>query len=453
MRFTPPYPKPHKSKSSFILRFLRGWHSWLHVLFERSYSMKMGQIRQPGMTAYMVNDKDWVRTILSDTHRYPKHELIHRMLEPLLGVSVFTSNGSEWERQRKLVDQAFAQARLKLVFGLMDAAVGDMLKRIDTAANGEAVAIDSEMTYVTADIIYRTIVSEPLHAQKAADIYAAFEEFQGHAQRSMLLMLYRIPSFFARRASLKSAGKIRSIISESIAVRLAESEQHPENQYQDILAGLIDARDPATGDRFTHQEILDQICVLFLAGHETSASALTWALYLISHCQDVQQRMVDEIAREVGDRPFEIGDIKRMPVVGDVFKEALRLYPPVGFFIREASEAQCIRDKNVKAGSPILIAPWLLHRHRDMWDNPHDFDPDRFSTEASRESVKCAYMPFSKGPRVCIGAAYATQEASLILASIVRRYQVLPVPEHEPMPVGRVTIRSENGVKVKFVRR
>jgi cytochrome P450 len=218
MAFIPPYPKPHKTKSSFVLRFLRGWNSWLDVLFERSYKMKMGQIRQPGMDVYMVNDKDWVRTILGDTRTYPKHQLMHRMLEPLLGTSIFTTNGRVWERQRALVDQAFAQARLKLVFGLMADAVADMLRRMDQVADGRSIEIDGEMTYVTADIIFRTILSETLDEQSAKEIYDAFVEFQHHAQRAMILMIYRIPPyrkdpylpFTHHRASREGAGRAES---------------------------------------------------------------------------------------------------------------------------------------------------------------------------------------------------------------------------------------------------
>ncbi|MCY1546886.1 putative cytochrome P450 [compost metagenome] len=193
--------------------------------------------------------------------------------------------------------------------------------------------------------------------------------------------------------------------------------------------------------------------MLFLAGHETSASALTWALYLISQCPHLQDKMLAEIQEAVGERDFELSDIKSMPAVGNVFRETLRLYPPVGFFVREAAQSQCIRDKSVKEGSPILISPWLLHRHRTLWERPDEFDPDRFDTQAGKESSKCAYIPFSKGPRVCIGAAYATQEAVLILASIVRRYRVEADPGHVPKVVGRVTIRSGNGVRVRLHRR
>lgn len=448
--FSPPYPKPHKHKSSLILRFLRGWNSWLDVLFERSYSMKMGQISQFGLQVFMVNDADWVRRILTDSQEYPKHRLMHRMLEPLLGSSIFTTNGPVWERQRRLVEPAFAAARLKLVFALMNDSVDAMLERLDGVADGRAFEVDGEMTYVTADIIFRTILSESLEEEQAKKIYDAFIEFQHHAQRAMILMIYRLPPLFASRASRRAAEKIRVILAEMIHRRFVQRESGESTRYQDILAGLMEATDPVTGDRFSYEELVDQVCMLFLAGHETSASALTWSLYLLSHCSHLQQRICGEIEAAVVNRDFELSDMRNLPTVSDVFREALRLYPPVGFFAREAAQTQCIRDKHVKEGSPILISPWLLHRHRELWDRPDEFDPDRFNTPEGRESAKCAYLPFSKGPRVCIGAAFATQEAILILASMVRRYHIEPDTNHVPKAVGRVTIRSDNGVWIKL---
>lgn len=454
MSFQPPYPKPHKNKSSFFLRFFRGWHSWLDVLFERSYHMKMGKISQPGMNIFMVNEPSLVRNILVKKHKeYPKHQLMHRMLEPLLGNSIFTTNGPVWERQRRLVDMAFAQARLKLVFPLMLASAHDLINRLDKVADEESYEIDPEMTYVTADIIFRTILSESLTSNTAKEIYEAFIAFSHHAQRAMMLMIYRIPPFFSTRASRRPAQKIRHILAEIIARRVAERAAGDLGQYNDILSGLMEAKDPVSGDSFSYEELVDQVCMLFLAGHETSASALSWSIYLISHAPALQQQILDEINEVVGERELHIGDMKQMPIVWNTFREALRLYPPVGFFVREAANSHCLHDKQVHKGDPVLISPWLMHRHRDLWERPDDFDPSRFNTSSGKESLKCAYIPFSKGPRVCIGAGFATQEAILILATLVRRYHIHADHSHIPKPIGRVTIRSSNGIKVRLLRR
>jgi cytochrome P450 len=142
-----------------------------------------------------------------------------------------------------------------------------------------------------------------------------------------------------------------------------------------------------------------------------------------------------------------------MRLAWDTFREALRLYPPVGFFVREATSTHCIRDKEVPDGSPILVSPWLIQRHEEYWERPTEFDPDRFTTDSGKESLKNAYLPFSMGPRVCIGAAFATQEAILILASILRRYRIDADPGHTPKPVGRVTVRSDNGIRIHLTPR
>jgi cytochrome P450 len=375
------------------------------------------------------------------------------MLEPLLGNSIFTTNGDVWARQRRLVDAGFGQARLRIVFPYMISAIDEMLDRLNKVDKSLPYEVDAEMTHITADIIFRTILSENLSESSARGIFDAFNEFQVHAQRAMMLSIYSLPTFFAKRASKKAANKIRPVIATVIANRYKEKANNSLKKYNDILEGVMDAVDPVTKDSFTYEETLDQICMLFLAGHETSASALTWSLYLISNCKDLQEKMLQEITETAQNRPFQFDDIKKLNIVTNVFKEALRLYPPVGIFSREATEDHCIRNKDVVTGSAVMVSPWLVHRHTDYWENPDVFDPERFETESGIASSKCAYLPFSKGPRVCIGQTFAMQEAILVLASIVRSYELDKVESHIPRPVGRVTIRPDNGVKVRLKKR
>ena len=452
--FTPPYPCPNKNKSSFFLRFFRGWRSWLDALFERSYRMKMGQYRLPGLKVYMVNEPTLVRQILNkQPKQYPKHQLIHKMLEPLLGNSIFTTNGEIWERQRRLMDQAFEQARLKLVFPLMRDAVSAMESRLDQVADGSPYSVDAEMTHVTADIIFRTILTSPLSDRAAHDVFENFIKFQRDTLRATVLELYHLPAWFFRNAAARCASTIRGVLAAVIRERYEARERGEDSGCHDILAALMDAVDPVQGDRFTYQEMVDQVCMLFLAGHETSASALAWSLYLLSNSPEIQLEMLEEIESVTAGKQIEFSDLKKFRSTWNLFRETLRLYPPVGFFVREATESHCMRDKHIQPGSAVMVSPWLIHRHRDYWERPDEFDPCRFDTEAGKESARNAYLPFSQGERVCIGAAFATQEAILILASLVRRYEIMPVPEHIPQCVGRVTIRSDNGIMVKLKKR
>jgi cytochrome P450 len=193
--------------------------------------------------------------------------------------------------------------------------------------------------------------------------------------------------------------------------------------------------------------------MLFLAGHETTASALSWALYLLAHDRDVQERLYAEATDVLGERQPEFSDMKKLGLAWNVLREALRLYPPIPFLPRQATERSCMRDKVVEPGSIVSVSPWLMHHHRRHWKNPDVFDPDRFDRPETKESERCAYLPFGLGPRVCLGAAFAMQEGVLILASLARRYRFTPDPSHEPQPIGRITVRSANGIRLRVERR
>jgi cytochrome P450 len=455
-KFRPPFPEPLKSRSSLLKRFIKGGKSWLDIQSERGYTMKMGHFRMPGLNAYMVNEPGLVRRILVEqAERFPKHKLTGRILKPLLGDSIFTSNAELWKRQRRLIDPAFEQARLKVVFPLMRAAIDDLLNRLDSREDGSVIDVDIEMTHVTADVIFRTVFSQPLEGEDANNVFDTFTKLQEASTRMMMLLSYQLPEWLSpwRSKWNRSCKDVRNLLEKYIRPRFDAHRRGEITSYQDILASLIEAQDPETGARFGFDELVDQIAIIFIAGHETSASALTWASYLIAMSPDIQDRLHDEVCTIINDREPEYSDIKKLRLTWNVFRETLRLYPPIGFIVREAMETQCMRDKNMPAGSVVLVSPWLIQRHRVYWKQPDIFDPDRYEKPETKESLRCAYLPFGLGPRVCMGAAFAMQEAVMVLASLARRYHLEPLPDHTPKPIGRVTIRSENGVRLRFNRR
>jgi len=473
MSFCPVHPRPLKTKASFFWLYLLKRRSWLDGLFERSYRMKMGEVHLPGLDLYMVNEpKLWKQVLVDEAADFPKHELLGAALGPLLGESIFTTNGQQWRSQRDMMEKSFEATRIKLVFRLMSEASDAMRARLDALPDGADYDVEMEMTQVTADIIFRTILSLPLEGDDARRIFKAFSRFQELAPRLIMPVIFRWPKLFhpwlAAKRSKAAAQEIRGVLEQFIRPRYdaalaartgvaTAAATAPEAAKpappDDILASLLDAVDPATGKHFSFDELVDQVAMLFLAGHETSASALAWSLYLMANAPEVQERMHAETVATFGDRPLDYADIRGMELIRNVFRETLRLYPPVGFFARSTPAPRRMRDKELPADSTIVIAPWLIQRHRDYWDRPDDFDPDRYTTDAARESLKCAYLPFSAGPRVCIGASFALQEASLILATLARRYRFVPLPGHTPKPVGRLTIRSENGIRLAVHKR
>ena len=455
--FCPAYPTPRQHKASGLLMFFSARRSWLDALYERSYRMQMGEVHLPGLDLYMVNEPALVRQVLHNTDgNFPKSALLGEALQPLLGDSIFTTNGAQWQRQRAMMDPAFAQARLNVAFPVMREATDAMLARLAALPDGVEHDLEVEMTHVTADIIFRTIFSEPMAGPDAHRVFDAFSRFQAQVPRLML------PSLFGKRwlrwpwdawRSRRAAREIRGLLEKLVRPRYEAHHAGCPATRQDILASFLDARDPDSGEPFSFEALVDQVAMLFLAGHETSASALTWATHLLAQAPDVQARVHTEVTAQLGTRAPELGDMKALPLTRNVFRETLRLFPPVGFMARQTSRGCPMRKKQVPAGATVVVAPWLIHRHRDLWPEPDAFNPDRYDGDASREALKQAYLPFGMGPRVCMGAAFALQEATLILAQLVRRYRLEAVPGHVPQPVGRLTIRSANGVRLRLFRR
>jgi cytochrome P450 len=444
--------------------------SWLDGLYVRSYSMKMGEVHLPGVDLYMVNEPSLVRQVMVDeSAAFPKHKVLGDALRPLLGDSIFTTNGSVWQRQRSLMNPSFEAARVKKVYARMQDAAQSMLERLDLVSDGEEHDMEVEMTHVAADIILRTILSQPLDGEGARRIFEAFERYQALATQLMM------PAFFGLRwfkpwwsasRSRRAAEEIRGLLITMIQPRFDAFHRSAGSSVgdlapdqDDILATLLRVRDPTSGEGFTFDELVDQVAMLFLAGHETSASALAWALYLMANAPEVQERMFSEATSAWAAVREEPAGLRDMPLTRNVFRETLRLFPPVGFFARESAQARVMRGKKVAAGASVLISPWLIQRHRDLWARPDEFDPDRYDLDeeaigpCARDSLKQAYLPFGMGPRVCIGAAFALQEASLVLASLTRHYRFEPVDGHVPEPVGRLTVRAQNGIRLRVYKR
>lgn len=458
MPYTPPFPKPleKSSKRSLWNLFQRGRRSWLDTLYEGSYRGDMSRVRIPGLNLFLVKIPDLVKEVLvTNSGAYPKHELIDRALKPLLGSSIFTTNGMVWERQRRMLDPAFGQAKLKDVFPLMQGGSDALLSRMEKIPDGGEVDIEIEMTHVTADIILRTILSETLESETAVMIFEAFSEFQEKASLMIQLGFMKLPLWFAPRTYIiwkRKGREIRELLSKTIRTRYDAHQRGEPAVHQDILQALLEIRDPEDGSAFTFEELVDQVAMLFLAGHETSASALSWTLFLIAKCPDIQDRLHHEARHILQDGEPNFKNIHQHKLIRNVFRETMRLYPPVGFLtFRKSVGENKLGEHDVPDGSAVAVSPWLTHRHRDLWDRPDEFDPDRF--DKSGEMQPCSFIPFGQGPRICIGAAFAMQEAMLILASLVRNFRFDPGQGPDPTPTARLTVRSLEGIKLHIRKR
>lgn len=451
MGVCPFHPKPHNSKAGLITTFLIKRRSWLDGLYAKSYKMRAGRVKMPGFDLFVVNDPKEVRKIMIDNVKeFPKSDMLHELLKPLLGVSIFTTNGEVWKKQRELLRPSFEMTRISKVFDLMSSAAADMMDRFRKYPDGSIVEVDEHMTFVTADVIFRTIMSSKLDEIKGKEILHAFVTFQEETARTAIRKFFCVPQWLSNilgeNKRMKAGAVIRKSLSDIIKPRY---ENYESDTYCDILSSLLHTVDASSGERFSFEEILDQVSMLFLAGHETTASSLTWTLYCLSLDQDAQQKAYNEIISINKDGKFSISDIKEMKYLTNVFKEALRLYPPVGFFARQSKGEAKIRDKVLQKGSGVVVAPWLIHRHDDFWDAPHEFRPDRHNENIPKEK----YMPFGLGERICIGQGFAMQEAIIILANILREFKLELKDGFVPDVVGRLTVRSANGMMIKMSKR
>jgi len=457
----PVYPRPAPYNKHFFWRLLKGTRSWLGLLSDVDFRIPVGSVQFLGLNLFLVNEPASVKRLLvEEVEAFPKHPYTLWILEPLIGRAIFSVNGEEWARQRRLLDQAFQVAQLRRVLPQMQGAVEAMVARLDgaLAAAGNqpaAVEIDQEMTLVTADVIVRTILSRPLAAAEAAGIFDAFSRYQRRAGQALMLRLLRLPQRRLQAYLGRHARTIRSWIDGAIEERLQAGGDADQG---DLLQALIEARDAESGSGFGRQELLDQVCFLFLAGHETSASALGMAAYLLATTPAVQQTMRQELQAVLGDRPgpLTFDDLRQLPYAVAVFNETLRLYPPVSFFIREAQQEGELVDRRCPLRSLVTISPWVVQRQEGQWPQPHGFAPERFLAEGGstedRQLARDAWLPFGLGPRKCPGAAFALQEALLVLAELVRRYELLPEPGHAPDLVARLTLRSRNGIPLRLRR-
>ncbi|MFN3722228.1 MAG: cytochrome P450 [Paracoccaceae bacterium] len=446
---TPPKPTPRPDRVS-LWRYLRLFrHDILSAQPARLYRAWMAEFRTPFFRSYMCNDPHLIELVLkSRPDDFPKSNRIREGLNPLLGNSVFVTNGEVWKRQRRIIDPAFEGGRLRDTFPAMWQAAEATTARLSEGT----VEVEEEMSHAAADVIFRTLFSIPIEHQTAQAVFHEFRAYQRTQPILNLAAFLPLPRWFPRmhrRATLQSAAKIRALITAMTTARASEIAQGTAPD--DLATKIMQTADPHTGETFNTEEMVDQVAIFFLAGHETSASALAWALYLLATHPEAQARVAAEAA-SLPDSP-DFAAMSRLKFTRDVFRETLRLYPPVPMMVRENTCPETFRDRPVAPGAQIVLSPWHLHRHERLWTNPDGFDPDRWSRDDNKTCARDAYLPFSAGPRVCTGAGFAMVEGPLLLAHLIRGWQVDALENDIPVPVAHLTVRAANGIRLRLTKR
>lgn len=447
----PPKPPSRPEKVS-LLRYLRLFRQdILSAQPAKLYRAWMAEFRTPFFRSYLINDPTLIKKVLNERpDDFPKSDRIGAGLRPLLGESVFLTNGAVWKRQRRIIDPSFEGGRLRDTFPAMWAAGEASVARLSALADGAPREIEAETSHAAADVIFRTLFSIPIEDETATRV---FDEFRNYQRSQPILNLAAfvkgpkwMPRFF-RSQTKQTAKAIRGLITDLTAARLSQIKSGAAPD--DLATKIMTTVDPETGETFSIDEMVDQVAIFFLAGHETSASALAWTLYLMALYPEWQEK----VAAEADGLTQNFGAVSKLRVARDVFRESLRLYPPVPMMVRETTVPETFRKREVPIGAQVVLSPWHLHRHERLWDNPDGFDPTRWATPVGKTSARTAYMPFSAGPRVCTGAGFAMIEGVLLLSMLVRAFRFEIVADQTPEPVAHLTVRSKDGIWLRFVPR
>ena len=451
----PPKPTARADRVS-LWRYMRLFREdILSAQPARLYHAWMAEFRTPFFRSYMINEPALVDEVLKARPMdFPKSDRVGEGLRPLLGDSVFLTNGETWKRQRRIIDPAFEGGRLRDTFPAMWAAGEASVARMGAGVTtqGQVVEIEEEMSHAAADVIFRTLFSMPIEADIAGRVFHEFRAYQRTQPILNAAAFVPLPRWLPRghRAKTrKTARNIRALITQMTAARGAEIAAGTAPD--DLATKIMTTKDPETDARFTTQEMVDQVAIFFLAGHETSASALGWALYLLARYPEWQDKLATEAAT-LPETP-DFSALSKLKLTRDVFREALRLYPPVPMMVRETTGPEVFRKRDVKRGSQVVISPWHMHRQDRLWDNPDGFDPGRWHTENGKSCMRDAFIPFSTGARVCTGAGFAMVEGVLLLSMLIRAFRFERIEGDDPVPVAYLTVRAKDGIRLRVSRR
>jgi unspecific monooxygenase len=448
--FQPPRPAiPARELSRRrLLETLR--RNALEIWSTRAYEEELLVQHFFGRQRVLMNAPGGIEQVLvSNAANYRRTPATIRILRPLVGQGLFLSEGDDWRLQRRTIAPALAP-RVIPILARHIATVGiEALARLETEAD-RPIDLLAAMQFLALEIAGRSMFSVEMgrYGAPMRRMIAGFGERLGRPYLFDMLL----PAWFPTLRDLKRRrfrARWLQLMDSIMADRLAQPASEAPQDLFDLLRA---ARDPESGQGFSHAELRDQISTMIVAGHETTALALFWSLYLLASSPEVQERLAEEV-RGIAITPETAGQVPgKLTYARAVVSEALRLYPPAFVIVREAISADSYGGVAIQAGAQVIIAPWVLHRHRKLWANPDAFDPGRF-LEGAPTQPRLAYLPFGAGPRVCIGAQFALAEAVLILAMMVQRFRIARADSAPVLPMAVVTTQPSYAAPFRLAAR
>jgi len=404
----------------------------------------VAQYRVAHMRIYQVNHPEGVGRLLHDNHRnYSKDVPTFGTLKLFLGNGLFTSDGDFWRRQRRLAQPAFHRRRVAAFGELMTDATQEMLERWQAhVGRDQPLDVATEFMRLTMEVVTRALFSTSVE-QDIGTIGRAIATLLNDVTFRFTFPFYpplKVPTprnrrFLAARATL-----------DGIVYRIISERRQRPAEHDDLLALLMETRDEQTGEGMSDKQLRDEVVTLFLAGHETTANALTWASYLLSTHVAIARRLQAEVDETLQGRTPTASDLPKLPYTRMVIDETLRLYPPAWITNRRAIGDDTVCGYRIPADATVSISPYVTHRDPRLWENPEGFDPDRFAPERSAGRPHYAYFPFGSGPRQCIGKGFALMESMLVVALLAQRYELHLVPGRKVETEALATLRPRYGM-------
>jgi len=449
----PPAPVPRTQGLGPIglLRVLANnpLEAWTAAHFEQPIVMSglsMGRVA-------VVNDPTAIRRVLLENRdNYQKDWLQRRVLSAGLTEGLLTAEDHQWRMQRRVLAPLFSRRTVMNFSAAMVDVASALVERL-SRREGEIVDISVEATRVTLEVLERTIFSDGLGCAPE-DIRLAMKKYFDTIGRIDPFDMLGIPGSIPRPWRWKLGPMLRlfeTTIDAIISTRRDRIAKNPAGAPRDVLTLLLEATDPESGKALSETEIRANILTFIAAGHETTANCISWSLYLLSQSSLWRERVQTEADREFGGQTDSLAD--RLIETRAVIDESNRLYPPIGAISREAIGPDDLAGERIKPGTMVVIAPYVLHRHRALWTKPDTFDPNRFLGRARETIDRYSYLPFGVGPRICIGATFAIQEASIIVAALMRHFTLEMAPGHTAWPMLKVTLRPQDGLPMMIRRR
>ena len=389
---------------------------------------------------HMIMDPAAIKRVLLDwLDDYPKSNVTKALLGPAIGESLFIAEGARW--QRRAAAPAFSNRTAASLAPIMSSAAKAACTCIATAGP-RAVDVAEEMITATFDVIADVTFSGDDQMDRAA-VHKAIDGYINEAGKVSIFDMLGLPAWVPRPGrgpAMKMMTQTKTIPDNAIARRTAKGPR----DVPDLLDLLLAAEDPKSGRTMSTAELRDNLLTFIVAGHETTAQTLAWALYLMGFDDDAQARARMEAQTALGGRVAGADDLEHLPFIRSIIDETLRLYPAGGMLSRTAMADDTLAGAQIKKGDTVMIPVYALGRHRDLWEEPDAFRPDRF---ADRKAIhRYAYLPFGDGPRICIGASFALQEAVIILATILSRFEFKAVKGRTPDPKMLITLQPNGGV-------